>query len=131
MDVETIRKLLKGLLPDTLGMELVSADKEKVVARLPVRPEICTTGGILHGGAMMAFADTLGAIGTVMNLDAGQGTATIDSHTNFLSGAKVGTTVVGESTPLHRGKRTMAWQTRITQEDGRLLALVTQTQIVL
>jgi uncharacterized protein (TIGR00369 family) len=131
MDIDDIRARLQGLFADTLGIELVSAAQDRVLARLEVKPAICTTGGILHGGAMMAFADTLGAIGTVMNLEAGKGTATIDSHTTFVSGAPTGTTVFGESTPLHRGRRTMAWQTRITNADGKLLAQVTQTQIVL
>lgn len=131
MDVDSIAQRLKGLFADTLGIQLTAVAPDSVKAQLVVRAEICTTGGILHGGAIMAFADTLGAIGTVMNLEAGKGTATIDSHTNFLSGAALGSTVFGESTPLHRGKRTMAWQTRITNADGKLLAMVTQTQLVL
>jgi 1,4-dihydroxy-2-naphthoyl-CoA hydrolase len=85
----------------------------------------------LHGGAMMALADTIGACATVLNLGAGAGTTTIESKTNFLAPAPVGSKVTGECLPLHRGKRTMVWQTRITSAEGRLLGIVTQTQMVL
>jgi 1,4-dihydroxy-2-naphthoyl-CoA hydrolase len=98
---------------------------------MDVRPEMCTNPPVLHGGAMMAFADTLGACATVLNLTAGTGTTTIESKTNFFAPAAVGSKVIGECVPLHRGKRTMVWQTRITSPEGRLLALVTQTQMVL
>jgi uncharacterized protein (TIGR00369 family) len=122
---------LKGLLPDLLGIRLVEVTQEKVVATLEVRPELCTTGGILHGGSIMAFADTLGAIGTVVNMPQGYGTATIESKTNFVGGAASGSIVTGESTPVHKGRTTQVWQTRITGADGKLVALVTQTQIVM
>src|ERR1700712_2385197 len=102
-----------------------------VVAELVVRPEICTIGDTIHGGAIMAFADTVGAIGTGMNLREGQGTTTVESKTNFFAGAKVGTVLTAESVPLHRGRRTQVWETRITNPDGRLIAKVTQTQMVL
>ena len=113
-----------------LGMEFVSASADKVVARMLVKPELCTIPAILHGGAIMAFADTLGAAGTVLNLPKGAWTTTIESKTNFVAAAPVGTTVIGEVTPVHRGRRTMVWQTRIMTEDGKLVALVTQTQLV-
>jgi len=122
---------MKDILPGLLGIEFSEITAERVVAKLAVRPELCTVGGILHGGAVMAFADTLGATATVANLPQGAGTTTLESKTNFLSAAKTGTTVTGESTPLHRGKSTMVWQTRITREDGKLVAVVTQTQMVL
>ena len=96
-----------------------------------VRPELCTTKTILHGGAIMAFADTLGACATVINLQPGFGTTTIESKTNFFAPGMAGTKVTGECLALHKGKRTMAWQTRITRGDGRLLAVVTQTQMVI
>ena len=86
---------------------------------------------VLHGGAIMAFADTLGAMGTIVNLPQGAGTTTIESKTNFVAPAPVGTRVIGEATPVHRGRRTMIWQTRISTAEGRLVALVTQTQLVL
>jgi uncharacterized protein (TIGR00369 family) len=118
-------------LARTLGIEIVEASKTVVRGRLKVRPEICTSGHILHGGAIMAFADTLGATGAFLNLPDGAGTTTIESKTNFISGAKEGTTVTAESTPLHVGRRTSVWQTRIMREDGKLVAVVTQSQMVL
>ena len=122
---------LKGILPDLLGVHLTEVTPDRVLAELTVRPELCTVGGVLHGGAFMAFADTLGAVGTVANLPAGTRTTTIESKTNFIGAAQAGSRVIGESTPVHRGRTTMVWQTRITSESGKLLALVTQTQMVL
>ena len=114
-----------------LGIRYLSAAKEKVTAELLVRDELCTRPPVLHGGAIMAFADTLGAAATILNLPPGAGTTTIESKTNFLAPAPVGGKVIGETTPVHRGKRTMVWQTRIATEAGRAVALVTQTQMVL
>jgi len=114
-----------------LDIEIVEAAKAGVRGRLFVRPEVCTSGDILHGGAIMAFADTLGATGASLNLPDGAGTTTIESKTNFISGAKVGTWVEAESLPLHIGRRSSVWQTRITKEGGKLVAVVTQTQMVL
>ena len=113
-----------------IGMEFVSASPEKIVARMKVTPELCTLPAILHGGAIMAFADTLGAAGTFLNLPKGAWTTTVESKTNFVAAAPVGTTVTGEVTPVHRGRRTMIWQTRVMGEDGKLVALVIQTQLV-
>lgn len=112
-----------------MGVEIVTREKTRVVGRLLVRDDLCTAGGILHGGAYMAFADALGAIGGVLNLREGARTTTLESKTNFLGSAKVGQTVTGEATPLHVGRRSSVWQTRVTGEDGRLLALVIQTQM--
>jgi uncharacterized protein (TIGR00369 family) len=98
---------------------------------MDVRPDLCTTGGVLHGGAFMALADTLGAVGTVMNLRAGQRTTTTDSSTKFIASAQAGTRVSAESVALHRGRTTMVWQTSIRNADGKLAAVVTQTQLVL
>jgi 1,4-dihydroxy-2-naphthoyl-CoA hydrolase len=122
---------MRDLLPGTLGMEFLEITRERVRAKLTVAKGLCTVGDILHGGAIMAFADSLGATGTVANLPAGAGTTTIESKTNFLRAAPLGTSVIGESTPLHLGRTTMVWQTRITSEDGKLIAMVTQTQMVL
>ena len=122
---------LKGILPELLGIQLVEVTPDRVLATLKVRPELCTTGKILHGGTIMAFADTLGAIGTVVNMPQGYGTATIESKTNFVGGAAEGSTVTGETTPVHKGRTTQVWQTRITSAEGKLVALVTQTQIVM
>lgn len=116
---------------DWLGIEIVSAAPERVTAQMTVRPEMCTTPAVLHGGALMAFADSLGAFTTMLNLRDGQGTTTIESKTNFLAPALVGTTVTAECTAIHRGRRTMVWQTRIMSEAGKLLGIVTQTQMVL
>ena len=112
-----------------MGVEIVERSKERVVGRLVVREDLCTAGGILHGGAFMAFADALGAVGGFLNLPPGARTTTLESKTNFLGSAKVGTTVTGEAAPLHIGRRSSVWQTRITNEDGKLLALVLQTQM--
>ena len=114
-----------------LGVELVTVEPERIIARMVAREEMGNGTGILHGGAYMTFADFMGALGTVVNLQKGTSTTTIESKTNFFAPAKLGSIVHGESTPLHRGRRTMVWQTRLTNADGRLLALVTQTQMVL
>ena len=125
-----IQERLKGLFADTLGMRFVEVTPERVRAELEVHEELCTVPGIMHGGAIMAFADTLGGVATSLNLPRGAGTTTIESKTNFLAAARTGQTITGECLPLHRGKQTLVWQTRVTV-DGRLVALVTQTQIVL
>jgi len=114
-----------------LGIKFLSAAPDRVSAEMVVRPEMCTEPAILHGGAMMSFADALGANATVLNLPQGAWTTTIESKTNFLAPAPVGSRVIGECSAIHRGKRTMVWQTRISSEQGRLLAVVTQTQMVL
>ena len=114
-----------------LGLRFLSAAPERITAEMMVRDELCNDSGILHGGALMAFADTLGACATVLNLPEGARTTTVESKTNFLAPAPSGTKVIGESLPLHRGRRTMVWQTRITSEDGHLVAVVTQTQLVI
>jgi 1,4-dihydroxy-2-naphthoyl-CoA hydrolase len=132
MDLTTaLQERLAGLLPDLLGIAFTTVSAERVTATLTVRDELCTTGNVLHGGAIMAFADTLGAVGTFVNLPEGARTTTIESKTNFLGAAPLGARVIGESTPVHRGRTTMVWQTRITLESGKLVALVTQTQMVL
>lgn len=146
-----------------LGIELVSAAPDRIVAQMTVREDLCTSPAVLHGGAIMAFADTLGALGTIANLaqtaaskvDSGAaafgnapgtgrkvsgasgaaggvtGTVTIESKTNFLSPAPLGERITGEATPVHLGRRTTVWQTRVTTPDGKLVAVTTQTQLVL
>lgn len=130
-DIATIQQMLAPLFPGLMGVRLLEATPERVVAEMTVRPDLCTVGGILHGGAAMAFADTLGAVGTVLNLPAGRHTTTTDSGTKFIAGAALGSTVRGECVALHRGRTTMVWQTRITDAGGRLCAVVSQTQLVL
>lgn len=122
---------MQGMFGELLGIRLVEVQPERVRAELPVREALCTLPGRMHGGAMMAFADQLGALGTVANLAAGFGTTTIESKTNFIGGAPSGVTLLGESTPIHRGKQTQVWQTRLTLPDGKLVAIITQTQMVL
>jgi len=115
-----------------MGVNVIEASADRIVGELLVRDDLCTAGGILHGGAIMAFADSLGAIGAFMSLPQGAtGTTTIESKTNFLGAAKAGLTVRGETTPVHRGKRTSVWQTKISTVEGKAVALVTQTQMVL
>jgi len=114
-----------------MGVEILERSKERVRGRLVVREDLCTAGGILHGGAYMAFADALGAIAGFMNLPPGARTTTLESKTNFLGSARVGTEVFGEATPLHVGRRSSVWQTRITAPEGKLLALVVQTQMTI
>ena len=127
----TIQQVLKPLFPGLLGIELTEVSPERVTASMQVRPETCTTGGVLHGGAIMAFADTLGAVATFANLAQGARTTTIESKTNFLGAAPVGTRITGECTPFHRGRTTMVWQTLVRSEAGKLCAVITQTQMVL
>lgn len=131
--MDTLARLTTRPLPfaELLGIEFVSASPDRIVARMRVRSDLCTDPAVLHGGAIMAFADTLGAAATIANLPDGAGTTTIESKTNFVAPAPIGTQVIGEATPVHRGRRTMVWQTRVTSEDGRLIALTSQTQLVL
>ncbi|HEY6417767.1 MAG TPA: PaaI family thioesterase [Candidatus Binataceae bacterium] len=131
MDSATDLNLNPLPLTKLLGIRFLSAAPDRVQAEMVVREEICTRPAMLHGGAIMAFADTLGASATMLNLADGAGTTTIESKTNFLAAVPVGSTVTGECLPIHRGKRTMVWQTRVTAENGRLVAIVTQTQMVL
>jgi len=129
--VEQIQKLIQPLFPGLMGVEIKEATPERVVASMLVRPDLCTGGSVCHGGAFMAFADTVGAIGTIVNLPPNTRTTTIESKTNFMSAAPVDTRVTAESIPLHRGKTTQVWQTTIKSEAGKLCAVVTQTQMVL
>jgi uncharacterized protein (TIGR00369 family) len=131
VDAAAITERLKGTLSDLLGVRVVEAAADRVVAELTYRSELTTVGGSLHGGTLMAFADTIGAVATVLNLPPGAaGTTTLESKTNFMAAGRPGV-IRAECTPLHRGKRTMVWQTRVTDESGRLLSLTTQTQMVL
>jgi 1,4-dihydroxy-2-naphthoyl-CoA hydrolase len=131
--VDALERLKQLKLPfaELLGIVFVSADKDRVVAELTVRDELCTRPAVMHGGAIMAFADTLGAAGTILNLPEGAGTTTLESKTNFIAGAPLGARLIGEATPVHRGRRTQVWTTRIATAEGRLIAVITQTQMVL
>src|SRR5687767_1655721 len=129
--IDQAQAMLEPLFPGLMGVRLTELTPERVRAEMLVRPELCTTGGVLHGGAYMAFADTLGAVGTFLNLPKGSRTTTTDSSTKFIAAAPVNSTVVGESVALHRGRTTMVWQTMIKRADGKLCAVVTQTQLVI
>ena len=127
MDLQSVHK---GTLAEHLGIRFVEATPERVVAELDHRAVLTTVGGALHGGTLMALADTVGAAATFLNLPAGAGTTTLESKTNFFAAGKSGM-VRAEATPLHRGRRTQVWQTRVTDESGKLLSLTIQTQMVL
>jgi uncharacterized protein (TIGR00369 family) len=130
-EVTKLQGLTTGLFPEVLGVRFLEATPERVRASLIVREELCTVGHVMHGGAIMAFADTLGAYATALSLPPGAGTTTLESKTNFLASAPVGSQIIGECLALHRGRRTMVWQTRVLTEQGSVVAVVTQTQMVL
>jgi uncharacterized protein (TIGR00369 family) len=130
VDVNALNERLGGF-PKLMGIRFVEASLDRLVAELEVRPELMTNGGErAHGGTLMAFADTVGAVATVINLPPGAGTTTLESKTNFLSAGR-GSVLRAEATPLHKGRSTMVWQTRVTDGTGRLVSLTTQTQMVL
>ena len=114
-----------------MGVTIVSVTPDLVIGELTVREELCTRPAVLHGGAYMAFADTIGAVATVANLPDGMTTTTIESKTNFFAAIPLGDTARAECTPLHKGRTTMVWQTKITRLDGKLAAIVMQTQLVI
>lgn len=122
MDIDLELGLVKHL-----GIRFLETTPERVVAELEIREELCTLGGSIHGGTLMALADTVGAVGTLVS---GAKTATAESKTNFFAAAKSGK-VRAEATPLHKGRRTHVWQTRVTDEGGKLLSLTIQTQMIL
>lgn len=126
-----MQEQVKGLFPELLGIEFMAVTPDKVIAHMTVRKDLCTIGDHLHGGAIMAFADTLGALAAIMNMPQGARTTTIESKTNFIRGAPLGTRVTGESAPVHKGRTTVVCQTTIRSEAGKLVALVTQTQLVI
>jgi len=134
MSDEMLAKLQDFPLPlaQTLGITFTRATVDEVEARLPVRKELCTRPDILHGGALMALADTAGAAATVLNLPAGHTTTTLESKTNFIAAVPIGDTAIATTRPIHKGRTTMVWETRITRaSDGRLAGLVLQSQLVM
>ncbi len=114
-----------------LGTKIVEATRDRVVAEVLVRKDLANRNGALHGGALMAIADNLGGTATFLNLPQGAGTTTIESKTNFFAAVPLGDIIRAECTPLHRGRTTMVWQTRIIRGDGKLAAIVTQTQLIM
>ena len=129
--LSAVQHLLEPLFPGLMGVRLLEAQPQRIVATLRVRADLCTAGGILHGGAVMAFADTLGAVGAYLNLPAGKRTTTIESSTKFIGAARVGVEVTGIATPFHIGRTSSVWQTEVRTDADRLCAVVTQTQLVL
>ena len=125
--IDQINERIGSQFPGLMGVRVTALERERILAEMTVRADLCTSGGILHGGAYMAFADTLGAVATVINMPAGTRTTTVESKTNFIGGAPVGSKVIGECTPFHRGRTTMVWQTVIRSEAGKTLAVVSQT----
>jgi 1,4-dihydroxy-2-naphthoyl-CoA hydrolase len=130
IDPEVLNEHMQGTLSTLLGLRIVEAAPDRVVAELTIRDDLRTVGGALHGGTLMALADTVGAVATFVNLPSGATTTTLESKTNFFAAGRTGV-VRAETTPLHKGKRTHVWQTRVTDESGRLLSLTIQTQMVL
>lgn len=130
-ELKAVQAVLEPIFPGLMGVKLTSVSEERVVAEMEVRPDLCTTGGICHGGAYMAFGDTLGAVGTFMSLPKGARTTTTDSSTKFIAAAQLGSVITGESIALHRGRTTHVWQTSIRRADGKLCAVVTQTQLII
>ena len=128
--IDSLQKNLPDF-PKHLGIEFVEAGPDRVIATMVVRDDLCTETKSVHGGALMAFADTLGAVATILSIPRENWTATMESKTNFIAPAPAGTKRTGRTTPLHKGRRTHIWETTITREDGRVVAKVTQTQLVL
>ena len=115
-----------------LGIEFISVEEDALAARMTIRPDLCTLGDIGHGGAIMSFADTLGAAAAFVNLPPeAKGTTTIESKTNFVAAAPAGATVIGRTSLVHRGRRTQVWQTLVATEEGKLVAMTVQTQMTL
>jgi len=131
VDANSFQQRLASAFPGLLGIRFREVTPERVVASMEVRADMCNGTDVLHGGALMSLADTLGAVGTIVNMPQGARTTTIESKTNFVGAARLGERVIGECTPLHRGKTTMVWQTRVSLENGKLCAVVTQTQLIL
>ena len=120
--------VMKGGMPRALGMRVTSLTRKKVTGEMHITPLHCNLNGRVNGGAIMAFADALGAVGAVANRPPGYRGGTIESKTNFFA-AGAGPVLSGVSVPLHIGRTTSVWQTTIKNADGRMVAIVTQTQI--
>jgi 1,4-dihydroxy-2-naphthoyl-CoA hydrolase len=132
--VTSVEDLNRHPLPlaELMGMEFREAGRERVIAEMTVRADLCTAGKRAHGGALMVLADTTAATGTALSLPEGAiGTTTIESKTNFVGAAALGARLVATATPIHRGRQTQVWQTRIETGAGKLVALVSQTQMIL
>ena len=114
-----------------LGFRLLSTDPDALVAEVAVTTELSNRNGVMHGGAIMAMADNLGGTATMINLPAGKTTTTIESKTNFMRPIRIGDVATARAVPIHKGRKTMIWQTTITRGDGKVAAIVTQTQMII
>ena len=128
--IDSLQRMLPDF-PKHLGLTYLEVSRDRILAEMIVREDLSNGIGTLHGGALMAFADTLGAVATMINIAPDAKTTTLESKTNFIAGATIGMKLIGEALPLHRGRRTHIWETRITNTDGKLVAKVTQTQMIL
>lgn len=114
-----------------IGVRMTLVTRDRLEAELLVTPDHCTIPATMHGGAMMAFADNMGGCGAFLNMPEGMMTTTVESKTNFLRPIPVGQKALAVTTPVHMGKSLQVWKTEISREDGKLAAIVTQTQIIL
>ncbi|MBF0279942.1 MAG: PaaI family thioesterase [SAR324 cluster bacterium] len=131
MDAVTLQNRIKGTFPDFLGIKFLEVSTRTIVAEMVVQKEFCNFSGYMHGGAVMTFADTLGALGTIVNMQENFRTTTLESKTNFLRSVNEGETITAESRRLHLGRSTMVWETTVRKETGKLVAVVTQTQMIM
>lgn len=127
-------KCIQNWLPpysQSLGLELLTVSADEVQAKLVVREDMGNRNGVMHGGAIMGAADSIGGVAAAVNLDKGASTTTLESKTNFLRSVQIGDEITLTCIPLHRGRKTMIWQTTVTRPDGRPAAIVIQTQLTL
>jgi len=129
IDLDALNARISGL-PAYLGIRFVEATRDRLIAELTITDNLKTRGGRPHGGTLMALADTVGAVATTINLPPNTWTTTLESKTNFIAAGR-GDVVRAEATPLHRGRTTQVWQTRVTDTTGRLISQTIQTQMVL
>lgn len=128
------RKDVTDWLPpysQSLGLVLLTVSPDEVTAKLLVRPDMGNRNGVMHGGAIMGAADSIGGVAAAVNLAEGASTTTLESKTNFIRPIQIGEEITLTCIPLHRGRKTMIWQTTVARSDGRPAAIITQTQLTL
>jgi uncharacterized protein (TIGR00369 family) len=130
-DTNQLTQVANAMFPRVLGITILEATKDRLLAEVMVTDDLCTTGKTMHGGAIMTLADFMGAACTMNNVPDRHQTTTIESKTNFVSAAPSGQKVIATCEPVHKGKRTQVWRTTVAREDGRIVAVVTQTQMVI
>lgn len=114
-----------------MGVEMTLVTKERIEGRVEVTKDHCTIPDVMHGGAIMAFADNMGGVGAFLNMPPGARTTTVESKTNFLRPIPIGQTARAVTTPVNLGRQLQVWKSEIFRDDGKLAAVVTQTQIIL